>query len=173
MKSRVYRISALRIIFFILAIAVMVTIFMFSAQNAEKSSNASKGLTRVAVKMIDSEYETRPPAVQKALWKKASFIVRKLAHFSIYTALGFCISCAAGRRRLFTAASGGVIVFGFLYALSDELHQMASEGRSCELRDMMIDTGGVITGMLISMAVFGIISLFAKRKSRRAEGAAG
>lgn len=173
MKSRVYRISPLRIIFFVLAIGVMVTIFVLSSQNAEKSSETSKGLTKVAVKIIDSEYESRPPGVQKQLWKRASFIVRKLAHFSIYTALGFCISCAAGRRRLFSAASGGVIVFGFLYALSDELHQMASEGRSCELRDMMIDTGGVLVGMLISMAVFAVIALFMKRKTRRTDSAAG
>lgn len=173
MKSRVYRVSPLRIIFFVLAIAVMVTIFVLSSQNAEKSSNTSKGLTKVAVKIIDSEYEIRPPAVQKALWKKASFIVRKLAHFSIYMALGFCISCAVGKRRLLSAASFGVVAFGFLYALSDELHQMASEGRSCELRDMMIDTGGVLVGMLISMAVFGIIALFSKRKTRRIDSAAG
>lgn len=173
MKSRVYRISPLRIVFLILAIAVMVTIFVLSAQNAEKSSSTSKGLTKLAVKIIDSEYETRPPARQREIWKAASFAVRKLAHFSIYTALGFCISCAAGRRRLFTAASGGVIVFGFLYALSDELHQMASEGRSCEFRDMMIDTGGVLVGLLISMIAFGIISLFAKRKAARTERAGG
>lgn len=172
MKSRVYRISPPRVMFFVLAIAVMAVIFVFSSQNADKSSSASKGLTKVAVKMIDSEYDKRPPALQRELWKKASFIVRKLAHFSIYTVLGFCMSCAAGKRRLFSAASGGVVAFGFLYALSDELHQMASEGRSCELRDMMIDTGGVIMGLLISMAVFGIIALFAKRKTRRASGAA-
>lgn len=38
------------------------------------------------------------------------------------------------------------ILFGMLYAVSDELHQWFVEGRSCELRDVGIDTTGVILG---------------------------
>ena len=36
-----------------------------------------------------------------------------------------------------------------LYALSDEVHQIYVPGRSCELRDVFIDTSGSIIGIII------------------------
>jgi VanZ family protein len=100
------------------------------------------------------------------MWDKTSFMIRKTAHFSIYTLLGFCASFAVGKRKLFTLKSLGVILFGFTYAASDEFHQKFVKGRSCEFRDMMIDTGGVTTGMLISLIVMGIIALILRKRSR-------
>ena len=38
---------------------------------------------------------------------------------------------------------------GALYAVSDELHQSFVPGRSCELRDMLIDACGVAAGVAI------------------------
>ena len=45
----------------------------------------------------------------------------------------------------------GLIAWGIgaLYAVTDEIHQMFSEGRSCEFRDICIDAGGVLFGVLI------------------------
>ena len=37
---------------------------------------------------------------------------------------------------------------GTLYAVTDEIHQTFVPGRSCELRDMGIDSCGVLTGAL-------------------------
>lgn len=42
--------------------------------------------------------------------------------------------------------------FGTLYAVTDEFHQMFVPGRSCEIRDMCIDSCGVATGVLIGSA---------------------
>jgi hypothetical protein len=72
-----------------------------------------------------------------------------------------------GKRKLLSLKSLCVIVFGFLYAFSDELHQTFSEGRSCEFRDMMIDTGGATLGMLMSLIVMLIsVKIISKRKNR-------
>ena len=166
MTEKLKSIQPYRWIFIILAIAVMITIFIFSAQDAHKSSNTSSKLTKVAVKIYYSDYNSQPPAVQQKMWSKASFAVRKAAHFSIYTLLGFCLSFAAGKRKLFTLKSLGVVLFGFIYAASDEFHQKFVKGRSCEFRDMMIDTGGVLTGMLISFIVMGIIALIVHKRNR-------
>lgn len=49
---------------------------------------------------------------------------------------------------------------GTIYAISDEVHQLFVEGRSCELRDMLIDSAGVIAGVLL-------MSWLDKRRRRR------
>ena len=161
------KIQVYQIVFFILAIAVMVTIFIFSAQDATKSSQTSGTLTKVAVKIIDSNYDNEPPQKQQEIWDKASFIVRKTAHFSIYTFLGFCVSFAIGKRKAFTLKTLGGILFGFLYAASDEFHQHFVPGRSCEFRDMMIDTSGVILGTVISLILMRIVFRILNKRNCR------
>lgn len=153
-----------RRIFIILTFAVMVTIFILSAQDADRSSDTSSFLTKIAVKILYSDYDSAAPEIQQEMWSKASFMVRKTAHFSIYALLGFCASFAVGKRKLFTLKSLGVILFGFAYAASDEFHQRFVEGRSCEFRDMMIDTGGVTAGMVISLVIMGIIAYIARKR---------
>ena len=40
-------------------------------------------------------------------------------------------------------------VIGTIYAVSDEVHQLFVEGRSCEVRDMLLDSAGVAAGVLL------------------------
>ena len=164
MKEHLKKIKRYQVLFLILAIAVMVTIFILSSQDADRSSDTSSTLTRIAIKLMYRDYDAASPERQREMWSTASFIVRKLAHFSIYTALGLCVSGAAGKRRLFSPKSAGVVIFGLIYAVSDEFHQHFVPGRSCEFRDMMIDTGGVLTGMLISFVLMGIAGFIAGRR---------
>ncbi|MBR5683147.1 MAG: VanZ family protein [Ruminococcus sp.] len=158
------KLSRTQIVFLLLTIALMVTIFCLSAQNADSSSNTSSRFTKLFIKIFYADYSSFSPEKQHEIWEKASFTVRKLAHFSIYTALGFCASFTVGKRRLFSLKSLFVVLFGFIYAFSDEFHQSFSEGRSCEFRDMMIDTCGALTGMLISLVVMAIIALFLRKR---------
>lgn len=167
MKEHLKNIKIYQVLFLILTIAVMVTVFRLSAEDAEKSSDTSRSLTKAAVIIIDKDYYHKPPVKQQEIWHRASFIVRKLAHFSIYAALGLCASVTAGKRRLFSLKSAVVVIFCFLYAASDEFHQSFSAGRSCEFRDMMIDTGGALAGMLISFVLMGIAGFTAKRLRQR------
>ena len=44
-------------------------------------------------------------------------------------------------------------IIGALYSVTDEVHQYFVPGRSCELRDMGIDSCGVLAGVLIVMLV--------------------
>ena len=161
------KLSWAQIVFLLLTLAIMVTIFCLSSQNADSSSNTSARLTKTFVKTFYGDYNSFSPEKQHEIWEKSSFIVRKLAHFSIYTALGFCASFTVGKRKLFTMKSLFVVLFGFIYAFSDEFHQSFSEGRSCEFRDMMIDTSGVFTGMLISLALMFIIVRIALKRTKR------
>lgn len=150
------RIYPARVVFALLTIACMVTIFMFSGDNASASSNKSGRVTKTAVETFVKDYDEMPPAKQHTILDKAEHIVRKLAHYSIYTLLGFLASLTVGKRRLFSKKSLGVIAFCFLYACSDEIHQLFVPGRAGMFTDVLIDTGGALTGMLISMAVLFI-----------------
>ncbi len=156
--KNIRKLSRTQLVFFLLTIAIMVTIFCLSAQNADKSSNTSEVFTKFFVNIFYGNYNNFSPEKQHEIWGKTSFIVRKLAHFSIYAALGFCASFTIGKRRLFSMKSLFVVLFGFIYAFSDEFHQSFSIGRSCEFRDMMIDTSGALTGMLISLGLMAIIT---------------
>ena len=54
------------------------------------------------------------------------------------------------------SAAGGALaawLIGTAYAVTDEFHQSFVPGRSCELRDVMIDSCGVLTGVLLATLV--------------------
>ena len=55
------------------------------------------------------------------------------------------------------------ILFSFLYACTDEIHQIFVPGRSAQFRDILIDTFGASFGAIIT---YLIIKLFTKIKAR-------
>ena len=78
------------------------------------------------------------------------FIVRKGAHMSSYCILSVLLFLSIYEKDLKKAM---IIAFlaTFLYACSDEIHQLFITGRSGEFRDVIIDsTGGIIGILLIS-----------------------
>lgn len=164
MKSRFF--YPTRIIFSILAIICMAVIFCFSRENSDESSETSSKITNTAVHIAVDNYDELPKEKQMSIIDKATFIIRKSAHFSLYALLGFLVSMAAGRRKLFSLTSAGVLIFCFLYAFSDEIHQSFVPGRSCEFRDMMIDTSGALTGMLVSLLILFVLQKMSRKCSK-------
>jgi VanZ family protein len=142
----------------IIALAIMVVIFHFSAQNATESSALSDG---IAYRIIDAIRKIIPGLTMD----EATFAIRKTAHFSEYTLLGvFLARTARDIVRIYCSIEYGedykmawrghwlCIVpwcLGTMYAISDELHQLVVPGRSCELRDMCIDAAGVLLGVIL------------------------
>ena len=51
------------------------------------------------------------------------------------------------RKKIFVS-----IIIGFIYAVTDEFHQFFIEGRSASIKDVAIDTLGVITGVVVFLA---------------------
>ena len=82
----------------------------------------------------------------------ASFLIRKGAHFTEYTILGVSLALTVTsfvQRKDLWKGSLLAFLIGVIYAVSDEFHQTFVDGRSGELRDMAIDWGGVLLGVLI------------------------
>ena len=79
-----------RIIFAVLTIATFITIFTFSNQNGDESGSTSREFTRKIIEILQidknlNEYE------KENLIENSQFIIRKLAHFTIYTIAGINI----------------------------------------------------------------------------------
>lgn len=95
------------------------------------------------------------------------FIVRKAAHFSEYGVLGVLLSVtvylyAQKRWKSFFIT----LPIGAGVAVCDELIQMFPAGRSCEVRDMLIDFSGVLCAALIMQLILYLI----ERHKRKKEG---
>lgn len=160
------------IIFCAAAVGVMIAIFMFSSQNSDDSSDLSRGFIRDIINMLPF-FSNTDEAMKTKIISSVHNFVRKMAHFSIYAALGFCCAGAfmqkMSRWKKIIIGISAVTVC-CLYAASDELHQLFIPGRSGEVRDVLIDTSGGAVGAMIYI---GIYMLAQKVKNRRIKAAAG
>lgn len=144
--------NILRIIFLILIITNSLIIFGFSSQNGEESGNLSEMVIAKIADILNVKEENRIYFLN--IGEK---IIRKLAHFSIYSLLGiwlisFIHTFILKSKYQIIIAS----IWGFLYASTDEFHQTFSDGRTASINDVLIDTLGVLFGILI---VFLIIKI--------------
>lgn len=147
-----------QIVFAVLTMAVMVCIFLFSCENSNESSETSGFFVRLITKIFYNNFDNMGDYMQTEIYNQISHIIRKTAHFSIYMALGLFSSLTVGRRKLISLKSMGVVGFCFIYACSDELHQYFVPGRACMFTDVLIDTCGSITGLIISAILMKIIA---------------
>jgi VanZ family protein len=99
----------------------------------------------VLIFILSSFHKTHIPKSKYVSWDK-------VAHASEYSVLGYLTARAlffAGWHWLKANFVWITIVFGLLYALSDEFHQYFVPGRSCDIRDAAADLVGVVIGCLI------------------------
>ena len=133
-----------------------VLIFVFSANSADTSSKQSGRIVGIVIDVFVPDYDSLSEARQEQITDTVTFIVRKTAHFTEYLVLGTLVFWCLYKtkdKRLRTALAA---VLASLYSVTDELHQLFSDGRSCELRDVLIDTCGGITGALGALLIFVI-----------------
>ena len=118
--------------------AVLIIIFVLSAQNGEESSSTSGFFT----KLIETLFGQ--PANEA--------IIRTLAHFCEFAGLGFlmCNFIYALKDKLRPFFS---IIFSVLYAISDEIHQIFVPERACQLSDLAVDFCGIILGVIVFCAL--------------------
>ena len=164
MKSILKKPMKTRTVFIILSIICMIMIFRFSSEDSGQSTGTSGRVIRFVFGIFVPHFRELAASKQAAMVYNAQFIVRKLAHFTIYAMLGFCVSFAFGRRKFLSRMTAEAQLAAVLYAVSDEIHQSHVPGRSCELRDVFIDSCGAFTGILGSFAVLHLIHYFKKRR---------
>lgn len=113
----------------------MSVIFVMSSFNANESSEQSN----IIVELIVSIFNFNNIEL-------ISLIVRKLAHFIEYFILGLLVfnMIRCYDKKIYIA-----IIICILYAVSDEIHQLFVVGRSCKIMDMLIDSMGSVSGILL------------------------
>ena len=93
------------------------------------------------------------------------FLVRKTAHFTEYAILGALFYLNFKQLTKLNRHPKKIllpIIFSFLYACTDEIHQIFVPGRSAQFRDILIDTLGATFGCLL---IHALLTLFTKLKS--------
>ncbi len=146
-----------KVISSILVLLCMATIFVFSHQTAKKSQSLSDS---VAFKVLEVKAEVMKQEVDEVtkenFAQKTRVFIRKSAHFLIYLVLGilfFFVFRSYGSKRPFLYA----LLCCFLYACTDEIHQLFVERRTASVIDVLIDTCGAAVGL-------GIVYLMTKKK---------
>ena len=136
----------------LLVLAIMVMIFCFSAQTGVESGAMSGKITTWVLNLVVPGFGDFSPEKQEAIRSAVGFVVRKLAHFSEYALLGFSLMLHIHQIQKKTLVCLPWLwswVIGTLYAATDEFHQGFVAGRGPSLRDVMIDSSGVIAGTLL------------------------
>ena len=132
------------ILFWTAAVFWAALMFFFSLQNAEDSQAVSIGLSGYILKVFPFLAEN-PEALNGFL--------RKAAHFCIFAVEGFLITNAS--MATFAPKTGRTlsVFICMLLAAANEYSETFAVDRSCEIRDMLIDFGGAVLGILIAVAV--------------------
>lgn len=126
-----------------------------SHQNADTSSDISGSFIEYVVKLFAPEISENDLSVTV---ESLQFFVRKAAHFSVYTFLGILSFLHISTYKALSVKGCAFISLAVsaLYSVSDEYHQTFISGRSGELRDVLIDTAGALTGIIISLIIYKI-----------------
>lgn len=148
MKKKTTRLNSgmlflLRAVFTICAVATVFFIFSNSAEIGELSGSKSESVMRFlngAAENIGTGF------------RFSEYLVRKLAHFSEYMLLGFWLILALRvyTRRILSFISWPLFL-GLFTAMSDEFFQLFVSGRSGEVKDIVIDFGGVSAGVMAGL----------------------
>lgn len=150
-----------KIILITLILLWMVIIFIFSSQVSDKSSNISGDTIRIILNKLQLTQNMNEQQINEMV-ENLQTPMRKIAHFSIYTVGGVLVMVFFSKLNV-TSKKKIIysLVFCAIYAVLDELHQYFVPGRSCEIRDVLIDSTGSLLGILVS---YYIIKIFQKKQ---------
>ncbi len=124
----------------------------YSSKDATKSSEASMSV----VEKVERLTGIKLPKLADGT-DLLHLIIRKCAHFYsffVIGALSFMVAEAMGwsvRKRNLSA------ILGLLVASFDEIHQRFVPGRSGQIQDVCLDFAGVLFGICLVAAVWGVI----------------
>lgn len=142
-----------------------IIIFMFSNQAGSSSINTSD---KFASKVIDKVYEVTnkeiTPKEKKKLIIKTRFIVRKIAHFTLYFTLGLIVYLLLLSHNVKHSVILSIIIC-FLFGCVDEIHQYFVPGRTARVYDCIVDTLGSMTSIYLVYFSKKIKSLLTKKES--------
>lgn len=136
-----------------LVIGWMGLIFFFSSQLGEQSSALSSAFVNNIINVYTDILKSEPPQIIVQFFTQSLFI-RKMGHFTIFFVLGVLTVLLLLRGKLRNVFITAFIIC-FIYAVSDELHQLFVPGRDANIIDVLIDSAGSVSGILLINRVRG------------------
>lgn len=140
---------------FLPALIMMYAIFMFSAQEAGESSRLSYDVGVKVLSIANDTFDRGWSSERIAqMSEHGQFYIRKAAHFTEYFLLAVSVAFPLyvyGVRGFMLVITAGS--FCIAYACLDEYHQSFVAGRSPGKKDVIIDSCGVILGVIITRIV--------------------
>ena len=146
-------------------LTIMIAIFCLSAQTVDKSVETSGHFVDAVIKLFYPDFDNLSAADREAALDSVTHVIRKLAHFTEYAALGFFL--ALHFHELRSKLNFGIkyvwaAVIGVIYAASDELHQFFVPGRGPGVKDVLIDGAGALTGIAVMLI---LLRLFCRKNA--------
>lgn len=168
----------------LLVVLTMGAMYYFSSQEGDVSKHQSDTAVNVIDKMR-SEITLKDHkiiSIKEKVFNKLKqygdkgYIVRKMAHFSIYACIGVSISLLIYvlSKRIYISSVVAMIA-SISYAYYDEMRQLTVDGRVGSIKDVLIDASGAVTGILILFVIVivfkgirGFFNFIFRRKSKEA-----
>ncbi len=148
---------------------VMLFIFIMSSKTGDISSSISGKVMLAIVRFVKAVLGIAP-STKPINWAFIHFLVRKTAHVTEYTFLSFSVAMF---MRSFMKVDWiffvATILFCVFIAGTDEIHQYFIPGREGTPRDVLIDSIGIVFGVLIFQLVRWINHKATRRKARVAQ----
>ncbi len=145
--SKIYKIVSV-----ILLVAVMIIIFILSHQNGESSSQTSGFVTAFLSALFGENL--------------SEDIVRSFGHFSEFALLGFLtLNCTYS----FCTVKKPVyaIIFSWIYAWTDEIHQIFIPQRAFQISDLLVDLAGIILGTALMWIILKAYELIKAKNTNK------
>ena len=167
MNSNPRLLYAMRILLIFLILTNLIFIYGFSMQTAEQSSEVSGGISTTVAEVVVKDFESKPRPEQEVIVHDIDKVIRKLAHVAEYATLAaFTFMLLSTWRfklplRLLITLAGTALA-GFV---DERLVQIRSDGRSPQIKDILIDTAGGLLGCCTVMLIDWIIRTILKKRS--------
>ena len=172
-NKRLYKALPKKFVFVLLAIIWCIVIFIFSNMAGNESNEKSKATINNLIDTTlevtnDSGITDKHPSEKKmnSVINKLNKPLRKCMHASVYFILAILIFFGLKSFKVEGFKISIIpIITCFLYACTDEFHQLFIQGRTSEFTDVLIDTLGAIIGILLINLLFKIRYRIKNRKN--------
>lgn len=160
---------------------LMAVIFVLSEQSSGESGSLSDAVARMLASLLLADFDSFDPLQQAEIIQRWSWPVRKTAHATEYACLGIslCASCWQVHAlmheradkpyrtpRAYALTCTIAFAIAFIYACSDEVHQLFIDGRAGQFSDVLVDASGALVGCILMYVVFR--AFFSRHSARSA-----
>lgn len=138
--------------------------YYFSSQTGDISTQQSNTALNIVEKIREKVTlkDEKIISIKEKVFNKLKqygskgYVVRKLAHFSIYACIGLAMAYVIYlfSQKVIVSATLSILLTS-MYAYYDEYRQLSVAGRSGSLSDVFIDSSGAFVGVCIFIFIVG------------------